>query len=1176
MGNAELGDTRDHQEHRARAPARANSAAETLPADPEPPRPSVTPSAPTSRRLRSLERWSSNRLPTVDQSNYKLTTEIGKGGIGRVLRAHDRRLDRTVAVKELLDPNADAEERFVREALITARLQHPSIVPIHEAGRWPNGQPFYTMKLVSGRSLGELIEKTRSLDQRLALLPHVLSSAEAIAYAHSKRILHRDLKPANILVGAFGETVVIDWGLAKDLGDPDAAGPSSIALAEKPVESDNHNDCPASAGADLTMAGTIMGTPAYMAIEQASGCAVDERTDVYALGAILYHVLAGAPPYDGESAIDVLKMSLSGPPVDLGRRQAGVPHDLLTIVRKAMARSPSDRYPTAKELADDLRRFQTGQIVAAHSYSRRERVLRVARKHRAAVSILAAAIAVLALFATASVHRILAAREGAERERDRAERERDRAEQSQMAADLAKTQAMDRADALVLMQARAELDRDPNKTLAWLKALSPSFERWPVARLIAADAVARGLSRVLRGHAGSINDIAISQDGNTLATAGDDRTIRVWSVATGEARVLTGHTDEGWGVAFSPRGDVLASGSKDKTVRLWDLKTGASRALTGHEQGVERLLFSGDGSALATRDALGGLWLWDVATGAGRPVFTGSSNNEAMALSPDGRTIAFNGDDHLFLVSFATGSLRRLPQQAGFVEDIELHPDGGSLVTGDSAGKIRLWSLNTGSVKALPGHTGRVANIELSPDGSTLYSVGDDRIVRATHVASGKSRVFAKQAARHLLVSPDGKLLVTTGTDHASTLWDVATGTGYPLLGFEDLPGEAVFSPDGGTLVVSSMDHTVRLWNTALPWQMLARHPGGATRAEFFPDNRRIASAGMDGEVRVASAKDEGPPLARHAGEVLDVSVSPDGTRVASAGRDGARISFVEGGSSLALRAPSRVAEIKRVVFSPDGRLLATAGEDRAVRLWDSMTGEAKAAFEHTSAVSSLAFSPDGRLLATGAEDGSMRLWTIATGEPRGLEGHSEPVLVVTFSPDGRAVASGSLDHTIRLVDVATGESRSADAGGQGTSHIVFLPKGDAFISLDKTDTARIWDTRMLEIRRFLRGHRGLLTDIAVSPDGSRAVTASRDKTVRLWDLASGEGRILGAHDDMVLSAAFSPDGGRVVTASRDGTARLWSDDLPLTAAELRAFFDAATSETVELDARRAAEAALK
>ena len=191
-----------------------------------------------------------------DPNRYELTREYARGGLGRILEAQDSRLGRTVAVKELLKRTTDSEVRFIREALITARLQHPSIVPVHEAGRWPSGEPYYVMKLISGMSLKELIASKHDLDQRMSLLPNVIAMAEAMAYAHSQGVIHRDIKPSNVVVGEFGETMVVDWGLAKDLrGDNE---PETASLANSPeVES--------GATAD------VVGTPAYMPPEQARG-----------------------------------------------------------------------------------------------------------------------------------------------------------------------------------------------------------------------------------------------------------------------------------------------------------------------------------------------------------------------------------------------------------------------------------------------------------------------------------------------------------------------------------------------------------------------------------------------------------------------------------------------------------------------------------------------------------------------------------------------------------------------------------------------------------------------------------------------------------------------------------------------------------------------------------------
>ncbi|HEX9185743.1 MAG TPA: serine/threonine-protein kinase, partial [Vicinamibacteria bacterium] len=255
------------------------------------------------------------RLPVVSREHYAVAGEHARGGMGRILRALDRRLGRVVAVKELREDAADGGPRFVREALVTARLQHPSIVPIYEAGLWPEGAPFYAMKLVEGRSLEALLRECPSLGARLALLPHLIAVAEAIAYAHREGVVHRDLKPANVLVGPFGETVVVDWGLAKDLrvAGADEAGDGGAAVV--------------SSGA--TVVGSVMGTPQYMAPEQARGEPVDERADVWALGAILYYLLAGSPPWTGRSAAETIAAAGAEPPPPIETREPSAPRDLV-------------------------------------------------------------------------------------------------------------------------------------------------------------------------------------------------------------------------------------------------------------------------------------------------------------------------------------------------------------------------------------------------------------------------------------------------------------------------------------------------------------------------------------------------------------------------------------------------------------------------------------------------------------------------------------------------------------------------------------------------------------------------------------------------------------------------------------------------------------------------------
>jgi serine/threonine protein kinase len=271
--------------------------------------------------------------------------ELAQGGMGRVFLGRDRRLGREVAVKVLLEGDSIAARRFEREARVAARLQHPGIVTVYDAGFWPTGEPYLVMKHVLGRSLDRVIADAETLEDRLALLPHLIAVADALAYAHDQGIVHRDLKPSNVVVGAFGETVVIDWGLAKDLRAADPDDPARAAVAPAPGE--------------LTVDGAVLGTPAYMAPEQAAGQPVDVRADVYALGAILFQALTGVSPAPDPS----------GSRPALAALEPRAPADLVAIAAKAMAQDPQQRYPSAFDLAEDLKRFQTGQLVAAHRYS---------------------------------------------------------------------------------------------------------------------------------------------------------------------------------------------------------------------------------------------------------------------------------------------------------------------------------------------------------------------------------------------------------------------------------------------------------------------------------------------------------------------------------------------------------------------------------------------------------------------------------------------------------------------------------------------------------------------------------------------------------------------------------------------------------------------------------------
>jgi len=371
----------------------------------------------TSSPATADEEFSSTRLSAPlrqrDRSRYDFVSEHGRGGLGKVFRARDNELGRDVAIKELLERTAASEIRFFGEALITARLEHPGIVPVHEAGRWSDGTPFYSMKLVAGRALNLLLAEHRSGDPRRSLIRNVAAVADAVAYAHDRRIIHRDLKPSNIIVGHYGETVVIDWGLAKHLGSP-------IDDSTPPTGAGSHE----TQSTGLTAIGTVLGTPAYMSPEQARGEKVDETTDVFSLGAILRELVAG-------SAADDISDS-----------------DIVAIIDRATATRPSDRYPSAREFARDLNAYLTGRRISARIYSLSAAIRHWIHHHRAiGVAVLAATLVVMATVAVSTLRIV---------------RERDHAQDARIAADAQRKAA-------ILAQATILLNSDPTEAYETLR-----------------------------------------------------------------------------------------------------------------------------------------------------------------------------------------------------------------------------------------------------------------------------------------------------------------------------------------------------------------------------------------------------------------------------------------------------------------------------------------------------------------------------------------------------------------------------------------------------------------------------------------------------------------------------------------------------------------------------------
>ena len=1064
-------------------------------------------------------------LKVIERASYEVRGEIARGGLGRILEAHDHRLDRTVAIKELLAEHLEGksglEARFAREAFLTARLQHPAIVPVYEAGLWPDGAPFYTMKLVDGKSLEAAVRERPTLEERLGLIPHVIDVANALAYAHGRRIIHRDLKPANILVGAFGETVVIDWGLAKEIGP---AGETLTSSLPPPVA--------ASERPGATQAGSVLGTPAYMPPEQALGESVDERADVYALGAVLYHVLAGVAPYTGKSSADILAQVVREPPEDLLKKEPAVPPELAAVARKALARDPAGRYPTAAELAADLGRYQRGQRVVAHRYGVAAVVVRFLKRHRAALTVAALMLFVLAVVVWSDFRRIVAERDRAESEKAEAQRLRDQADA--------------RGDALALREAEALLARDPRKALAWLKHLAPESRLLGAGRILAGDAFARGVpARVLSDTlAGAL---ALSADGKLLAAARADDVLVVDTVS-GQTGVLRGRGGPPRALAFAADGSRLAYASADGIVRVWTRAVRAVTDLPGHEGEVTALAFLGP-ERLGTVGADGTLRIWELGQGVPARVFA-AHTGAVIDVAASGSLIATAGSDGSVKL-WEPGAASGAQPVATFPSDVVparvlFSSDGAQLAVVGDDGRVRLWDVEAHRYGIVDGHASRVtaaaqaAGLVATGDASGGIHVVDLAARRTVRLTGHEDDVLA-------LAFAGGGILVSGGRDRTVRVWDARTGRAVrQLLGHD---GDVTAVAAAGSMVATAgRDRTVRLWDLA----------AGEPRIPVVSERPLFALAASDDHRRLA-AGGSGSLYVIDAGGRRSLPVRGERVRALALGGTLLGVGFETGavrvydGDGQPRELGQLSAAAQALALDGRGKLVAAGGVSGFACY---AAADGRKLFGDDGSALALAFAPGGSLLVTAGSQ--VRLWDVASARPRRLDGGTGPFVTAAFSPDGRHVAAGGPGGT-SVWTVASGAVRAL--GGDPVSRLLFSADGKLVVGVSGDRYLRIWEVASDGARVFAV-ESGTLTDVGAVRAGS-AATASGDGTIRIWDLSSGRSRRAGAHAGGVSGLTLAEGGGAIASAGEDGTVRLWPDDLPEDPSDLRAFLQQSTDAQV-------------
>ncbi len=1033
---------------------------------------------------------------------YRLGAELGRGGMGRVVEAFDTQLGRTVALKEVLPKGPGVAKRFAREVQITARLEHPAIVPLYDSGTTADGRPFYVMRRVTGKPLDEIIKRAANLAERLVLLPNVLAAIDAVAHAHRRGVIHRDLKPANILVGELGETVVIDWGLAKVVGEDETDAGAALQILN-------------AADSLQTQVGSVFGTPGFMAPEQVRGDELGARSDVYALGATLYQLLAGGPPHAGTSATEVLEGTLKHEVLPLAEAAPGAPVELIAIVDKALSFEPETRYADAGALGEDVRRFLGGQLVAAHRYTPRQKLGRFAKRHRAALTIAAAAMVVLAVLAWISVSRVIS-------ERDEASAARQAAELDKRAAEAARDRLAERNDTLIVTQARAQVETNPTQALATLKQLDPRSVKLDEAKAVGQAAVMRGAWTAIHSTEQMTFWAELSPDGKLLiqlSRDGDKVGLRLWNL---DSRRLVSSRTLGRGTrAIWLTGNTVLVYGEPGPPEILDATTGQVTATLLPP--LSYAIADGTGMHAILVDKARHAFLYDAGARTVTPLWPGHDTSE-QAIAPDGSWIAL-ADKQGLVVLDAAG--KELGSHAGAIQRLAVSDhrriavlDGVKLLIATVDAPMQ-WT----EIDATRDKNARVLDLAFRGDELNFYVTSGDVLAYRSFVFTNRTaiRQFTyrlTEAGDHVMIVPsmDGKLYLTGDQlDLAVALPTpvaniriaarvgqsrfAVVGVGVVLLFDLDAVAPRRIPVDVDTQALFVDDDTLLSWrNVAEDWRWIDLRTGKQT-----PFNYPIEGIPI--------------PLDVDGGRVLIGEALGPSSRIALLRKgESKRIAIATGGQN----AWGRLIEGNAVIFGGgDGRVFGVVGDQpphEVVKLDGKVVSSVSLGSQSFAAL-----SDKGELVRSNLANGAVERTTIAGGNSTfiagDLLGHvlivednrmlmwdaDRVFLVYTFDRNIQSVTPTEIGIMITLVD---GELQLLDLTGAKPPRRLMTastraPRVQASGRL-VIGTGSAEQLVVLELPSFARWEVPVLFQatnvLGVAPNGRRVMQGSMDHLV-VWEL---------------------------------------------------------------------------
>ncbi|MBD2610955.1 ribosome assembly protein 4 [Nostoc punctiforme FACHB-252] len=578
----------------------------------------------------------------------------------------------------------------------------------------------------------------------------------------------------------------------------------------------------------------------------------------------------------------------------------------------------------------------------------------------------------------------------------------------------------------------------------------------------------------LEGHSDRVNSVAYSPNGQQLASAGDDNTIKIWDVSSGQLlKTLKGHSDRVFSVAYSPNGQQLASASVDNTIKIWDVSSGKLlKFLKGHSKGVTSVAYSPNGQQLASASVDKTIKIWDVSSGK---------------------------------------LLKSLKGHSKGVTSVAYSPNGQQLASASVDNTIKIWDVSSGKLlKFLKGHSDRVNSVAYSPNGQQLASASDDNTIKIWDVSSGQlvKTLPGRDRVNSVAYSPNGQQLASASVDNTIKIWDVSSGQ---LL--KTLPGHSswvfsvAYSPNGQQLASASDDKTIKIWDVSSgkPLKSLKGHSRGVTSVVYSPNGQQLASASYDNTIKIwdVSSGQLLKTLTGHSSSVFSVAYSPNGQQLAS-GSDDNTIKIWDVSNGQLLKTLPGSDRVNSVAYSPNGQQLASASFDNTIKIWDVSSGKLlKFLKGHSDRVNSVAYSPNGQQLASASDDKTIKIWDVSSGQLlKTLTGHSSSVFSVAYSPNGQQLASASDDKTIKIWDVSSGQLLKTLTGhSSSVFSVAYSPNGQQLASASYDSTIKIWDVSSGKPLKTLTSHTSWVYSLAYSPNGQQLASASDDKTIILWDL---------------------------------------------------------------------------